>query len=84
MAAGMTLAGLLLALMITPPKVAATLPGDNGRIAFASNRTTGEGVNNSEGDFEIYAKGSNGEHQTYLTNHPAVDLTPDWQALQER
>jgi Tol biopolymer transport system component len=45
---------------------------DGGQIAFQSNR---------DANFEIYAMGPNGEHQTYLTNDPAGDLTPDWQPL---
>ena len=46
-----------------------------GQVAFQPNR---------DGNFGIYAMGPNGEHQTNLTNHPVADLTPDWQALQER
>jgi TolB protein len=48
---------------------------DGGQIAFQTNR---------DGNFEVYAMGTNGEHQSNLTNHPAAELTPDWQALQER
>jgi hypothetical protein len=54
MIAATILAALLLALAAMPAKPAgATFLGNNGRIAFASDRTTGEGVNNPGGDFEI-------------------------------
>jgi Tol biopolymer transport system component len=78
MAAGMALAGLLLALMITPQKVEATFPGENGRIAFASNRTAGEGVNNPEGDFEIFTMNQDGTGLTQLTENAAFDFDPEW------
>jgi len=75
----MALVALLLALVGTAKEAEATFPGNNGKIAFASNRTSGEGVNNPEGDFEIYTMSPNGERQINLTNDPAADLTPDWQ-----
>jgi hypothetical protein len=82
LAFAMALAALLLALVGTAKEAKATFPGENGKIAFASNRTSGEGVNNPEGDFEIYAMSPNGEDQMNLTNDPAGDFTPDWQPLQ--
>lgn len=56
----------------------ATFPGENGRIAFASNRTTGEGINNPEGDFEIFAMHSDGTGLTQLTENSASDFNPEW------
>ena len=49
LASAMALVALLLALVGTVKEAKATFPGENGKIAFASNRTTGEGVNNPEG-----------------------------------
>jgi hypothetical protein len=61
--AAMVTAGLLLALVGTAREAEATFPGNNGKIAFASNRTTGEGVNNPEGDFEIFTMNRDGTNQ---------------------
>ena len=85
-AAAMISAGLLVALVGTPREAEATFPGDNGRIAFASNRTTGEGVVNPEGDFEIFTMNPDGTGLTQLTHNddPAGDFTPDWQPLREQ
>ncbi len=38
----------------------AAYPGANGKIVFASDRTTGEGVNNPEGDYEIFTMNPDG------------------------
>jgi hypothetical protein len=40
------MAGVLLVLSGTAREAEVTFPGKDGRIAFASNRTTGEGVDN--------------------------------------
>jgi hypothetical protein len=47
----------------------ATFPGENGKIAFISNR---------DGNYEIYVMNSDGSEQTRLTNNPTIDTTPDW------
>src|SRR3712207_5622413 len=80
MAAGaaMVTAGLLLALVGTPREAEATFPGDNGRIVFASNRTTGEGVVNPEGDFEIFTMNPDATGLTQLTENTALDFDPEW------
>jgi hypothetical protein len=85
LATAMVLAGSLLALAATTPAGPArvALPGENGKIAFASNRTSGEGVNNPEGDFEIYGMRSDGSEPVNLTSNPAGDFTPDWQPLHD-
>ena len=62
----------------------ATFPGDNGRIAFASNRTTGEGVDNPTGDFEIFTMEPDGTNLVQLTNNTAFDFDPDWSADGQR
>jgi len=56
----------------------ATFPGDNGRITFASNRTTGEGVSNPEGDLEIFTMNRDGTGLTQLTENAAFDFDPEW------
>lgn len=77
-AAAMTVAGLLLALAVTPREAEATFPGPNGKIAFASDRTSGEGVNNPEGDFEIFTINRDGTGVTQLTENSALDFDPEW------
>ena len=74
-AAAVLVAGLLAPL--TKP-AEATFPGENGRITFASNRTTGEGVNNPEGDFEIFTMNHDGTGLTQLTENAAFDFDPVW------
>ena len=72
-------AGLLLLAGI-PHEAEATFAGENGRIAFASNRTAGEGVDNPEGDFEIFTMNPDGTGVTQLTENAASDLDPEWSA----
>jgi Tol biopolymer transport system component len=71
-------AGLLVALAVTSRDAEATFPGSNGRIAFASDRTTGEGVDNPEGDFEIFTTNRDGTGLTQLTDNSATDFDPEW------
>ena len=78
MTVAVILAGLLLALSATPQEAGATLPGHDGRIAFASNRTTGEGVSNPEGDFEIFTMNPDGSDLRQLTENAASDFDPEW------
>src|SRR5918998_1202719 len=77
LAAAMTVAGLL-ALAAMAREAEATFPGSNGRIAFAADRTTGEGVNNPEGDFEIFTMERDGTVLRQLTNNTARDFHPDF------
>ena len=77
-AAAMILAGLLVALAGTPREAEATFPGTNGKIAFASNRSSGEGVNNPEGDFEIFTMNRDGSGLRQLTENAAFDFGPEW------
>jgi Tol biopolymer transport system component len=77
MAAAMTVAALLL-LAGTAREAEATFPGNNGKIAFASDRTTGEGVNNPEGDFEIFTINRDGSDLQQLTENAALDFDPEW------
>ena len=72
------LAGLLVALSVMPQRAGATFPGEQGKIAFASNRTTGEGVDNPEGDFEIFTMNPDGTRLHQLTRNTAFDFDPEW------
>ena len=64
----------------------ATFTGTNGKIAFHSAMTTGTGVDNPEGDFEIFSIDPDGSDLTQLTvNGPDAvlgnlgsDLQPAW------
>ena len=66
-----------LAAMLANP-AGATFPGNNGKIAFASDRTTGEGVDNPEGDLEIFTMNRDGTGLTQLTENAASDFDPEW------
>ena len=46
---------------------------DGTKIAFASNRAPGSGLN-----YNILTMNPNGSGQTPLVTHPAADVTPDW------
>jgi hypothetical protein len=72
----MVLAVLLLALAGTAREARATFPGHNGKIAFASNRTTGEGVNNPEGDLEIFTMNRDGTGPSSSPRTPPSTSTP--------
>ena len=55
----------------------AAFPGENGRIVFASDRTTGADVNNPDGDYEIFAMNKDGSGVTQLTfNAQKYDVDP--------
>ena len=83
--AAMVSAGLLLAALAgTAREAEATFPGNNGKIAFASDRTTGEGVNNPEGDFEIFTMNRDGTGLRQLTENAASDFDPEWSPDGER
>jgi Ca2+-binding RTX toxin-like protein len=71
MAAGLLVVGL----MSVVESARAAFPGQNGKIAFASNR-------NAAGNYEIYTVSSTGT-STYnrITNDGAIDYAPDWQRL---
>lgn len=59
---------------------AASFPGANGRVVFASERATGAGVANPEGDFEIFRADPDGSDVKQLTKHTADDTQPAWSA----
>jgi Tol biopolymer transport system component len=55
------------------------------KIVFASNRTTGKGVNNPTGDYEIFRMNPNGTGVKQLTFNTVFDsrpmLSPDGQKI---
>jgi Tol biopolymer transport system component len=74
-----TVAAGLLAPLSTNPTEAA-FPGGNGAIVFASNRTTGPGVANPTGDFELFAMKPDGTGIVQLTVNDGNDFDPAWSA----
>ncbi len=64
----------LLATTATPAE--ADFPAKNGRIAFASDRTTGPGVDNPTGDYEIFTTNPDGNGLKQLTINTAIDEYP--------
>ena len=67
--------GVILA-ALTALEAEATFPGTNGRIAFASERTMGAGVNNPTGDIEIFTIRPDGTGLKQLTFNTAQDYDP--------
>jgi TolB protein len=61
------LAACLVAIVGAAGPVGAAFPGENGKIAFQSNR---------DGNFEIYAMNAGGTGPVNLTNNPARDIEP--------
>ena len=47
-----------------------------GQIVFASDRTTGNGVNNPEADFEVFVMNPNGKKLVQLTENAVDDFDP--------
>jgi Tol biopolymer transport system component len=72
-----TVAAGLLVLVGTKPAKAA-FSGANGKIAFTSTRTTGEGVDNPTADPEIFTMNPNGTEITQLTFNTATDVSPSF------
>src|SRR5262245_61032835 len=62
-------AAALVVLLVRVGPGAAVLPGENGKIAFASAR---------DGNFEIYAVDPDTTGGARLTNDPATDTDPAW------
>jgi Tol biopolymer transport system component len=71
-------AGLLASVAIHPAEAA--FPGANGKIVFASNRTSGKGVNNPEGDYELFAMKPDGNGLEQLTFDTANEVESAWSA----
>lgn len=66
--------GGLLAAVALPAEAA--FPGENGRIFFESDRTTGEGVTNPEADYEIFAMNPDGTGLEQITENSLEDREP--------
>jgi TolB protein len=87
MALGLTLAVLLVLAALADPAEAKKGKGDEnaGRVVFASDRTTGQGVNNPDGDFEIFVMNPDGKKLEQLTENAADDfdatLSPNGQEI---
>ena len=55
---------------------------DGTKVVFRSNRTTGTGVDNSDGETEIFVVNANdGSGLVQLTNNSDPDARPDWGPL---
>ena len=76
LALGAILAALVALLAGTAREAQATFPGTNARIAFASERTTGTGVNNPTGDSEIFTIKPDGTGLKQLTFNTVGDSSP--------
>jgi Tol biopolymer transport system component len=76
LALGALLATLVALVASTARKAEATFPGTNARIAFASERTTGTGVDNPTGDLEIFTIKPDGTGLKQLTFNMVDDSFP--------
>src|SRR5215207_597952 len=75
----MMVATLLAASLLAPgPAQASAFPGANGKIVFSSDRTTGTGVHNPEGDLEIFSMNPDGTALKQLTKNTAGDFNPSY------
>ena len=75
LAAGLLAAAMMAASLLAPtPAQASAFPGANGKIVFTSNRTTGTGVNNPEGELEIFTMNPDGTGLKQLTKNTAGGL----------
>jgi Tol biopolymer transport system component len=75
LALGTALAGMV-ALAGTAREAEATFPGTNARITFASERTTGTGVDNPTADSEIFTIKADGTGLKQLTHNTVNDYSP--------
>jgi Tol biopolymer transport system component len=80
MIAAAVLVACAAALLAISEKAEAAFPGKNGKIAFSSNLTAGVGVDNPEGDYEIFTIEPDGTNLTQLTRNATDDRAPDWSA----
>jgi CSLREA domain-containing protein len=81
LAAALMLAVVMaMSVTVPAPARASAFPGVNGNIVFSSDRTTGAGVNNPEGDLEIFAMNPNGSGLKQLTKNKATEDYPSYSA----
>jgi Tol biopolymer transport system component len=71
------LATVLVLAVGVPPAFGTDHSGENGRIAFVSDRRTGE-------DLDIWSMRPDGSRQVNRTRNPAFDFDPDWQPVPKR
>ena len=74
------LAACLLTLVGAAKPAEAAFPGANGKIVFASERTSGDGVDSPEGDSEIFTMNPDGSELTQLTHNDTDDEDPVYSA----
>src|SRR5918999_271213 len=77
---GAALAALVALATVGAGTAKAAFPGENGKIAFASTRTTGEGVDNPTGDLEIFTMNKDGTGLKQLTFNTVNDYSPSFSA----
>ena len=78
--AAVALGGMLIMGVLTEEVSAATFPTDEGKIVFSSDRTEGEGVDNPEGDKEIFSMNPDGTGIVQLTHNATDDIKPSYSA----
>ena len=72
---------MMIASLLAPSQAqASAFPGVNGKIVFTSDRTTGTGVNNPEGDFELFTMNPDGTSLKQLTKNNTTDTSPSYSA----
>jgi len=77
-AALMLTAVMAMSVLAPAPARASAFPGANGKIVFTSDRTTGTGVNNPDGDFEIFSMNPDGTALKQLTKNSVSDSNPSY------
>src|ERR671916_2885491 len=80
MAAAVAAMMLAVVMVVGARPAQAAYPGANGKIVFESDRTTGTGVDNPTGDFEIFTMNKDGTGLTQLTHNTASDYGPSFSA----
>jgi dipeptidyl aminopeptidase/acylaminoacyl peptidase len=73
-----TLSVLLAALFARVQPADAAFPGQNGSLVFGSYMNSGSGVDNPEGDYEIFTINPDGTGLIQLTHNSAQDYYPAW------
>ena len=71
-----TLTVLLAGLFSQVQPADAAFPGQNGKLVFGSSMNSGPGVDNPEGDYEIFTINPDGTGLVQLTHNSADDYYP--------
>lgn len=81
LAVGALILAMIGASLLAPARApASAFPGRNGEIVFASARTTGPGINNPDGDLEIFTMNPGGTGIKQLTKNASTDASPTFSA----